>query len=31
MLGNGSFKVSHRSDFPDVAAVKLEGAQRYGY
>jgi len=31
MLGTGNFKVSYRSDFPDVAAVKLEGVQRYGY
>jgi hypothetical protein len=30
-LGTGNFKVCNRADYPDVAAVKLEGAQRYGY
>ena len=31
MLGTGDFKVCKRTDYPDVAAVKLEGVQRYEY
>ena len=31
VMGTGDFKVCKRTDYPNVAAVKLEGVQRYGY